>query len=179
MSDHPSFPPPSSPAGPPWRTILTVLAVCAIAAVVLIAANGSTSPVARALVPHPIKTKLHGSWDAKCEAGPINECSSDEAAPALEPTEISCAWHGRNVIVHVQLRSHFNARLEVGIVPRYEIADGGTHGTSFGSDRSKRLPPQGQVTFDINAGHPEGVPAGTPISDCRPKLYDVDLIPLS
>lgn len=121
---------------------------------------------------------VEGEWDSECEAGVLNDCTSPDAAEKLELVETWCRWRGSDVHVHVALRSHFNARLKVGIVPRYEIEDGGKHGTSFGSDVSKTVEPQGRVNFDVNAGQPEGVLAGTTISKCNPKLYDADLLPL-
>jgi hypothetical protein len=116
-----------------------------------------------------------GTWDGECEAGFLNQCSDESARKKLEPVEVYCLWKGSRVSVHVKLNNRYNARLKVGVVPRYVIKDGGQHGTSFGSEVTHRVDAQGAVTFDINAGHPKGVPDGTEISECKPKLYDVAL----
>jgi hypothetical protein len=116
-----------------------------------------------------------GTWDGECEAGFLNECDDESARHKLKPVEVYCLWSDRDVVVHVKLKSEFNARLQISVVPRYVIKDGGQHGTSAGSERTMPVAAQGVVTFDINAGHPIGVPAGTEISECKPKLYNVKL----
>jgi hypothetical protein len=116
-----------------------------------------------------------GSWDGECEAGLFNKCDDETARKKIKPVEVYCLWEGRDVMVHVKLRSEFNARLKVSVIPRYVIKDGGQHGTAAGSETAKRVAAQGTVVFDINAGHPMGVPDGTEISECKPKMYDVGL----
>jgi hypothetical protein len=116
-----------------------------------------------------------GTWDGECEAGFLNKCENEGARDKLDPVSVYCTWNQSDVVVHVELRSHYNARLKVSVIPRYLIEDGGQHGTAFGSEVAQVVEAQGTAMFDINAGHPKGVPVGTAISECKPKLYDVAL----
>lgn len=173
MTNEPSVPPPPA-TSPPRRHVPTWLKWVLGASVVLIlisAIGGSTSELSKNA---PAGAKV-GTWDAECEAGIFNTCDEEEAVDNLKAVEVHCRWSGPDVIVHVKLDSTFNARLEVGVVPRYVIEDGGQHGTSFGSEETKVVDARGSVIFDINAGHPKGVPVGAPISECKPKLYNVAL----
>jgi len=113
--------------------------------------------------------------DTVCEAGFLEECDEQTAADSLTWSDVSCQWEGRNVVVRATVQSDFNARLRVGLIPRYYIEKGGKHGTSFGSERYRTIDPGSQTTFRINAGHPKGVPSGTTIEKCNPKVQDVEL----
>jgi hypothetical protein len=90
-------------------------------------------------------------------------------------SEVWCYWRGESVVVHLALRNPLNAHVRVGIVPRYEIEDGGVHGDSFGSDRDVGIPASGSTRVALDAGKPEGVPRVAPISKCFPRLIDADI----
>lgn len=148
-----------------WSVVLAVVVVVAAAG-----CGSGNDPAANA----PAGAKA-GSWDGECEAGLFNDCSDEGARHKLEPREVWCVWRGDSVVVHVALKSNFNARLDVSVIPRYVIKDGGQHGTSLGSEVGRTVAAQGRVVFNIDAGHPKGVPDGTEISECKPKLYDVKI----
>jgi hypothetical protein len=115
-----------------------------------------------------------GEFSKEC-GGLFKECSDKDAAKALDVSDVWCRWSGRDVIVHASVTNGFNANVKLSIVPRYFIENGGQHGAAFGSDVPMKVGAAQTKTFETNAGHPKGVPAGTPISDCKPKLQDIDI----
>ena len=68
-----------------------------------------------------------------------------------------------------------NAHVTAEIVPRYEIENGGTHDDSFGSDHSVKVKPMGATTVSLDDGEPEGIEPGAAISECTPRLLDIDV----
>lgn len=158
-------------AAPWWVHVL--LGVACIVVIASIAASGSGDRSAPATDLPAGATS--GKFDRECERGPVNECTNGDAAKEIDALETWCLWRGQDVVVHVELRNGFGAGAKVSVVPRYVIANGGQHGTSFGSEAYRTVAAGGTVIFNINAGHPEGVPPGSSIEECKPKLYDVDL----
>lgn len=157
--------------GPAWaQAILGLTVLVVIVSIVSSGGNGGV-PVS----PNLPAGAVAGKFDGECEAGAFNECTNGDAAKQMQAVETWCLWRGGDVVVHVRLHNGFGAGAEVSVVPRYVIANGGQHGTSFGSEEHRKVAAGGDVVFDINAGHPEGVPAGSSIEECKPKLYDVDL----
>lgn len=158
-------------AAPWWVGVLLALGL-----VVVIAGIASSGGKSRNAPPPNLPAgAVAGKFDGECELGPTNQCTNGDAAKKMKAVETWCIWRGHEVVVHVRLHNGFGAGAKVSVVPRYVIENGGQHGTSFGSEAYKTVRAGGDVVFDINAGHPEGVPAGSTISECKPKLYDVDL----
>ncbi len=79
------------------------------------------------------------------------------------------------MVVHLTIDNGSNAHVTARIVPRYEIEKGGVHGDSFGSDQSVGIASASVKTVTLDAGKPEGVPVGTRISKCDPRLLDADI----
>jgi hypothetical protein len=102
-------------------------------------------------------------------------CVSALAKDRISASRVWCSWKGSNVLVHFRLTNPLNAHVTASIAPRYEIEAGGTHGDSFGSDRSVGVDAKGVREVTLNAGHPEGVPDDAPISKCSPRLVDIDI----
>jgi hypothetical protein len=115
---------------------------------------------------------VQGSFSHECGFG---GCTNGEAADRLTVDHVWCRWQGDDVTVHARVNNGMNARVALSIVPRYRIYKGGTHGQSFGSDIPMKLQPHQTKLFSTNAGNPKGVPTGTRISECIPKLQDIDL----
>lgn len=135
---------------------------------------GRSSNVLTANVP---PGAVAGSWDAGCATNgdSASPCEEEAGAKQIQAMQAWCFWRGNDVIVHTRLHNGFGAKLAVSVVPRYETTNSGTHGQAFGSDVTKIVGAGGDVVFDTDAGHPKGVPDGTQISACRPKLEDVAL----
>jgi hypothetical protein len=173
---RPPVPPPPGAAQAHTTGTGTWIAIGAgVLVFIVIAAGALSKPAAPSLSPNAPLGAVAGTWDAECEAGFLDECESKDGAKAISASDIWCVWRGDDVIVHAVLHNSFGARLRVGIVPRYRILNGEQHGTSFGSDVSQKIDASGSQSYDVNAGHPTGVPAGSTISSCNPKLYDAAL----
>jgi hypothetical protein len=67
------------------------------------------------------------------------------------------------------------ASIHLSIVPKYDIQNGGQHGTSLGSEIPLELEAGETKHWVGDAGQPEGVTVGSPIADCKPRLYDIDI----
>lgn len=115
---------------------------------------------------------VSGTLDKDCGFG---GCTSTVAEDQLSATNVWCRWRGADVLVHLHLVNGANAHVTARIVPRYEIEDGGVHGDSFGSDRAVEVNAAASRIVTLDAGHPEGVPNGTSISKCDPRLLDADI----
>ena len=113
-----------------------------------------------------------GTLEKDCRFG---GCDSDLAKDNLQASSVWCTWQRHDVLVHLRLENRLNAHVTASITPRYEIEAGGTHGDSFGSDQDVDVPAAGSTAVTLNAGHPEGVPDGTAISKCNPRLIDINL----
>jgi hypothetical protein len=103
-------------------------------------------------------------------------CGDDTARDRLGFGEIWCEWKADHVVVHVRVENPLVTPTETRITPAYEIKDGGRHGTSFGSDRRVPVAPFSFTEAEIDAGSPEGVPAGTEIASCAPQVQSMDIV---
>jgi hypothetical protein len=112
-----------------------------------------------------------GGLDKSCGFG---GCASDLAKDKISGSSW-CIWNESHVMVHLRLKNGLNAHVTASITPRYEIKNGGTHGDSFGSDHKVLIAAATAKEVALDAGHPEGVPDGTPISKCNPRLTDIDV----
>lgn len=101
------------------------------------------------------------------------KCTSPDAADHLDANDVWCAWRGAHVILHARFSNNMNARVRLSIVPKYFIENGGQHGTSLGSDLPVTLAPHETHGWTGNAGAPDGVPTGTRIARCAPRLEDI------
>ena len=115
---------------------------------------------------------IAGELQFDCSLG---SCASDLARDNLRSSDVWCMWRGNNVVVHLRLANTLNAHVTASIVPRYDIENGGTHGDSFGSDQDVQIDAASATEATLNAGSPEGVPPGTKISMCWPRLIDADI----
>jgi hypothetical protein len=102
-------------------------------------------------------------------------CADEDAAASLRARSVYCYWEDTHVKVHLTLENTFGARVAFSITPKYEILNGGTHGTSFGSDEEVKLDAGEAKSVDLYAGSPEGVKPGSEISACLPDLYNADI----
>jgi hypothetical protein len=168
----PQPPPPQPPSARArlgaWageHPFLAILLGLVAFAVIVGAASGSHSSSGPAA--------MQTSFSLRC--GAFGECSNQDAANSLGASSVACSWRGSDVIVSVTLSNDFNAKVKASVIPRYEIDNGGTHGNSFGSDSSIVIAPNDSAKWTANAGHPKGVPDGTPISKCEPQLEDIEL----
>ena len=118
------------------------------------------------------KDAVDGHLSKNCDAF---TCTSPDAARALRVSNVWCRWRGSNVIVHARLKNGMAADVNLSITPKYRIKDGGQHGTSLGSDIPISLAAGQAIDWIGDAGHPEGVPDGTSISECVPHLHDIDV----
>ncbi len=113
-----------------------------------------------------------GELDKDCGYG---GCDSEEAKEAASASDVWCAWRNGHVIVHLTLENGLNAHVTAQVVPRYEIENGGVHGTSLGSDQGVSVDAASTRSVTLDAGAPEGVPADTPIAKCSPRLLDINI----
>jgi hypothetical protein len=145
------------------RTVVVI----AVAALSLAAAGcgGSTSSGGP-------KGSVEGKLGLDCGFG---GCSDNDAKDKLKASDVWCRWSSSGVKLHVRLENGMNARIDVAIVPKYTIENGGDHGDSFGSDLTVPVNALGYTEAVLDAGSPEGVAAQTPIDKCEPHLEDVDI----
>jgi hypothetical protein len=94
-------------------------------------------------------------------------------ADDIHGSNVWCAWSGNHVRVHVALLNTSGHDLELKIQPTYYVRDHGRHGSSSSSRRSVKVRAHAQRQWFGDAGEPEGVVSGTPISSCEPALKDV------
>jgi hypothetical protein len=118
------------------------------------------------------KNAVDGSLSKSCDLG----CTSPDAARALHATNVWCGWTtGGHVAIHASLENTMAASVKLSITPKYDIKNGGQHGTSFGGDIGLDLAAGETTAWVGDAGTPQGVAAGTPISTCAPHLHDIDI----
>jgi hypothetical protein len=118
------------------------------------------------------KDAVDGHLSKSCD---LFGCTSPDAARALDVSKVWCRWNGAHVEVHAFLKNTMSASVKLSITPKYDIKNGGQHGTSFGSDLPVALAAGESQNWTGDAGSPEGVPTGTPISHCKPHLHDIDI----
>jgi hypothetical protein len=93
----------------------------------------------------------------------------------------TCGWSGDHLIVTVKFRNHMagSSHPTAYWYPYYQIAndspsivDDSVHGDS--GDAQKTTLKLGKFTvITVDAGSPDGVDAGTAISNCNPRIMDV------
>jgi hypothetical protein len=86
-------------------------------------------------------------------------------------SNVWCAWRGDHVIVHVNLKNRSAEHVTATIKPRYEIQNGGEHGSGLTSAKDYGFNAGGFRSLWIDAGAPKGVSAHTRIARCAPYLF--------
>ena len=84
-----------------------------------------------------------------------------------------CAWQGENVIIHVRFRNASIEHITIGWHPSYVIRGGGAHGEGISSIQSSGVNAHASRGVFVKQ-KPKGVPAGSPISECKPSFSTVD-----
>ena len=98
----------------------------------------------------------------------------DDKAKYIKGSNVWCTWRGSHVIVHVNLRNTSVETITATVKPRYYIARGSEHGSSFLAGKDFKLGGGRRVSALIDAGQPENTPTGARIGRCSPYLYLVD-----
>ncbi len=86
--------------------------------------------------------------------------SSDQLAQYQRGSNVWCAWRGDHVIVHVSLRNTSAEHVTNTIKPRYYIARGGEHGSSFMGAQDFDFNSGELRSLFIDAGHAKGISWG-------------------
>jgi hypothetical protein len=100
--------------------------------------------------------------------------SFDDKAKYIRGSNVWCMWRGSHVMVHVTLHNSSVERITATVKPRYYIARGSEHGSSFLAGQDFKLAGGKTMSALIDAGKPEGTPTGARIGRCAPYLYWVD-----
>jgi hypothetical protein len=77
-------------------------------------------------------------------------------------------------MVHVTLHNSSVEKIKATVKPRYYIARGSEHGSSFLAGKDFKLATGRTVSALMDAGKPEDTPTGARIGRCAPYLYLVD-----
>ena len=96
---------------------------------------------------------------------------SDQLSKYISASNVWCVWKGDHVIVHVNVRNRSSEHVKATIKPRYEIRNGGEHGSGLTSAKDFGFDARQFRSLWIDAGHPKGVTARTPFSRCAPYLF--------
>jgi len=100
--------------------------------------------------------------------------SFDDKAKYIRGSNVWCAWRGSHVMVHVTLRNSSIETITATVKPRYYIARGSEHGSSFLAGKDFKLAGGKTRSALIDAGSPKNTPTGARIARCAPYLYLVD-----
>jgi hypothetical protein len=100
--------------------------------------------------------------------------SFDDKAKYISGKNVWCAWRGSHVMVHVTLHNSSVEKIKATVKPRYYIARGSEHGSSFLAGKDFKLATGRTVSALMDAGKPEDTPTGARIGRCAPYLYLVD-----
>ena len=100
--------------------------------------------------------------------------SFDDKAKYIHGSNVWCAWRGSHVLVHVTLRNSSVETIKATVKPRYYIARGSEHGSSFLAGKDYKIVGGRTVSALMDAGRPEGTPTAARIGRCAPYLYLVD-----
>jgi hypothetical protein len=98
----------------------------------------------------------------------------DDKAKYIDGSDVWCVWRGNHVMVHVTLHNSSVETLTATVKPRYYIARGSEHGSSFLAGEDFKLVGGKTVSALIDAGKPKDTPQGARIGQCSPYLYLVD-----
>jgi hypothetical protein len=83
-----------------------------------------------------------------------------------------CAWQGDNVIIHVRFRNRSIEHLTIHWHPTYVVRGGGAHGEGLSSLQDSGV--NAHASRGVFAKQkPKGVPAGSPLSGCKPSFSSV------
>ena len=77
-------------------------------------------------------------------------------------------------MVHVTLRNSSVETITATVKPRYYIARGSEHGSSFLAGKDFKIRGGRSVSALMDAGKPKNTPTGARIARCAPYLYLVD-----
>ena len=84
-----------------------------------------------------------------------------------------CAWQGDSVIIHVRFRNAAVEHITIHWHPSYVIRGGGAHGEGLSSLQDSGVNAHASRGVYVKQ-KPKGVPAGTPIAQCKPSYSNVE-----
>ena len=94
--------------------------------------------------------------------------SFDDKAKYTIGKNVWCTWRGSHVMVHVTLHNRSVERITATVKPRYHIARGSEHGSSFLSGKDFKLAGGRTISALLDAGRPEDTPTRRPHRPLRP-----------
>jgi hypothetical protein len=100
--------------------------------------------------------------------------SFDDKSDYIHGSHVWCEWRASHVQVHVTLRNTSIETITATVKPRYYIARGSEHGSSFLAGKDFKIAGGRTISALIDAGSPENTPKGARIGRCAPYLYLVD-----
>jgi hypothetical protein len=143
-----------------FKAVLVAATFIALAVPTVVTASVTASP-------QRVAGSLH---DSTCPSVCIGH---NGLADDIHATNVWCAWSGSHVRVHIRFFNSSGHDLDMTIQPTYHIRNHGRHGSSHSSRRSLHLSGHSWMQWFGDAGKPEDVDAGTPISSCEPSLKDI------
>jgi hypothetical protein len=133
--------------------------------VAVVAASLATAAVAGES--KPIHGKILGQF---ASASSCFGC--DDMVKYIRADNVWCAWQGDNVIIHVRFRNSSIEHLTVHWHPSYVIRGGGPHGEGLSSMQDSGVNAHASRGVFVQQ-KPKGVPAGSPLSTCKPSFSSV------
>jgi hypothetical protein len=125
-----------------------------------------TSAVARSSA--PIHGKIIGHF------GSASSCfGCGDMVKYVRADRVWCAWLGDNVIIHVRFRNLSVDHVTIHWHPSYVIRGGGSHGEGFSSLQDSGVNAHASRGVYVKQ-KPKGVPAGSPLSVCKPSFSSVE-----
>ena len=91
----------------------------------------------------------------------------------VKADRVWCAWQGDNVIVHARFRNTSIEHITIHWHPSYTIRGGGSHGEGMSSLQDSGVNAHASRGMFVQQ-KPKGVPAGSPISVCKPSFNSVE-----
>ena len=137
-------------------------------AAVVVAASLAFVAMAVASASTPIHGKITGKFASK------SSCfGCGDLIKYVKADRVWCAWQGENVIIHVRFRNSSVEHLTIHWHPSYTIRGGGSHGEGFGSLQDHGVDAHAARGVYVKQ-KPKGVPAGSPLSACKPSYSSVE-----
>ena len=98
-----------------------------------------------------------------------------EALQLLKRGSVVCLWHKDQIQMRVTFVNGMDAHITIHVQPNYRIKRGGLHGDGVGSLKDIGVEARAKRRWTADIGKPEGVKAGTPISQCAPEINSIEL----
>lgn len=99
-------------------------------------------------------------------------CDS-QLKPYVSTGSVWCGWRDGKVVVHVTMSNDSVEHLTVNWHPSYVIAGGGEHGAGLTAVQSDGFD-AGETRELLAEQSPEGVPADSPIAECKPSFSVIE-----